>query len=130
MLLMHRVNIVKQGKQGQTMPRIDDVKCGHLIRRQTCLPLVPDGSQHIGLLPIDSHVDSGYPRCNRMGIGHGLFRCVIQCSNRDNEPVMDVLWMERKRGDTFTLNELVMAANSRKQQHQHWDQHHDDPGPI
>src|SRR5438874_11630836 len=41
-----------------------------------------------------------------------------------------VLWMQRKSSDTLTLNILVMVADSCKQQHKHWDQHHDDPGSF
>lgn len=59
---MHSVDIVEQWKEGQATPRIDDVQWGQLICWQTFLPLVPGGSQSIGLLPIDNHVDSGYLR--------------------------------------------------------------------
>src|SRR6266516_7458569 len=65
-----------------------------------------------------------------MGIGHSLFRSAIQFSNGDNEPVSDVLWVERKSSDTLTLNVLIMVTDPRKQQYQHWDQHYDDPGSI
>ena len=98
--------------------------------RETFLPLVPGGLQGIGLLPLGSYVDSGYLRCNRMGIGHSQFGRLIQCSYGDNEPVMDVLWIERKRSDTLTLNVLVMVTDPRKQQHQQRDEYHDDPGTL
>src|SRR6266849_8046447 len=98
--------------------------------RETVLPLVPGSSQSIGLLPLASHMDCGYVRRNRTRIGQSLLRSEIQFSNGDNEPVTYVPWMDRKSSDTLTLNVPVMVADPCKQQHQHWDQHHDDPGPI
>src|SRR2546423_972514 len=130
MLLVHRVNIVEQGKQGQAVPRIDDLQWGPLMCRQTFLPLGPLGSQSLGLLPLDSHVDSGHLRCNRTRIGHSLFRSEIQPGDWDNEPVVDILWMKRNRSGTLTLNMLVMVTDSCKQQHQQRDQQHHDPGSL
>src|SRR5437016_13635570 len=117
MLLMHCVDIVEQRKQGQTMPRIDDLQRGQLMCRQTFLPLGPLGLQGSGLLPLDRHVDRGHLRCNRTCIGYSLFRSEIQPGDGDNEPVMDVPWIERKWSGTLTLHMLVMAADTCKQQH-------------
>ena len=75
-------------------------------------------------------MDSGHLRCNRTRIGHSLFRSEIQFSNRHNESVMYILWMQRNRSDTLTFNVLVMVADPCKQQHYYRDQHHHDPGPF
>src|SRR5260370_18250226 len=127
---MLRAKILEQQKWGRAPPRIDNVQWGRLMCRKTRLPLVPGGSQSIRLLSIDNYVDSSYLRRNRTRIGHSLFGREIQFSNWDNEPVTYVLWMERNSSDTFTLNVLVMVADTCKQQHQQWDERHDDPGPF
>src|SRR5438067_712768 len=61
-LLMDSVKGIKQGKKGQAIPRINDLQWAPLLCRELCLPLVPGGSQSLGLPPIDSHVNRGYLR--------------------------------------------------------------------
>ncbi len=127
-LLLRRIDVVKQRTHEGAALRLDDLKGCEFVFRERALLFLPGGTQSIGLLPVKRHMHRSHSWGDRAGIGQAAFRCEVHVLHRHDETVVNVF---RANGDlcgTLALDMQVVPVDGEEHQHQQGNEDDDDPG--